>query len=151
MAAKKKTAVKKTMEDVLAGLAASPPKGKKAGATSFAKLEKLTEVPESLRALWSWSNGCEGLLRRFDAKVLPDSAWDDLFSVNTAAKVLALNLEADMEPHLIPFGGEQASGDCLVLDTKTGRVHYWDHEEGDVDPDPIAKSLPDLLARALDR
>ncbi|AKU95306.1 hypothetical protein AKJ09_01970 [Labilithrix luteola] len=138
-----------TMEEVLAAFASNPPKGKKAGATSFATLQRFTEVPEALRALWSWSNGCERLLLRFDASGLEDGPCDDLFSVEEAAGEMALNLEADMEPHLVPFGGQPGSGDCLVLDTKTGRVHYWDHEEGDVSPNFIAESLPELLARSI--
>jgi hypothetical protein len=38
-----------------------------------------------------------------------------------------------MDPKLVPFGGEAGSGDSLVLDVKTGRVLYWDHEEGEAD------------------
>lgn len=60
-----------------------------------------------------------------------------------------------MDPKLVPFGGEAGSGDSLVLDVKTGRVLYWDHEEGEADAsDPVAKSLEELLAtlrRALER
>ena len=141
-----------SMDEILARLAARPPEGKKPGATSFAKLEKLTAVPEPLRTLWSWSNGCKELLRRDDPEAgHPFAVWDDLFSVEVAAQELALNREeAAMKPKYLPIGGEEGSGDSLVLDTKTGLVLFWDHELGDVDPDPVAASLPALLARALD-
>lgn len=141
-----------SMDEILARLAARPPRGKKPGATSFAKLEDLAPVPEPLRDLWSWSNGCKELLRRDDPRAgHPFPVWDDLFSVETAAQELALNREeAAMKPKYLPFGGEEGSGDSLVLDTKTGQVLFWDHEMGDVDPDPVAASLPELLARTLD-
>lgn len=144
MAAKKKTVP--TIEETLATLG---PKvaGKKKGATSFAKLEALTPVPDALRALWAYSNGFSRMFLRGD--YFPECT-DDLYTVDVAAKVMKMNLEAGMDPKLVPFGGEAGSGDSLVLNVKTGRVLYWDHEEGEADAsDPVAKSLEELVARSV--
>ena len=144
MAAKKKTVP--TIEETLATLGPEV-KGKKKGATSFAKLEALTTVPDALRVLWGYSNGFPRMFLRGDYFT---ECTDDLYSVEVAAKVMKMNLEAGMDPKLVPFGGEQGSGDSLVLNVKTGRVLYWDHEEGEADAsDPIAKSLDELLARSV--
>lgn len=138
-----------TLEDVLRALRSRPPRGKQPGAISFAMLEKLTRIPDSLRALWGWSNGCEALFFR-TGMADPEYPGDDFYSVEIAAQELAINRkEAGMKRHLIPFGGEEGSGDCLVLDTKSGRVHYWNHEQGDVEPEPVAGSLEELVSRVL--
>lgn len=145
MAAKKKTVP--TIEETLARLGPKP-KGKKKGASTFAKLEALTPVPDGLRALWGYSNGFPRLFLRGDSFT---ECTDDLYTVDVAAKVMKMNVEAGMSPKLLPFGGEAGSGDSLVLDVKTGRVLYWDHEEGEADTsDPVAKSLDELLARSVE-
>ncbi|MBL0197013.1 MAG: SMI1/KNR4 family protein [Myxococcales bacterium] len=145
MAAKKK--VIPTVEATLSALSESPPKGKQKGAKSFKKLEALTAIPDGLRELWTWSNGFSRMFLR-NADYFTECT-DDLYSVDQAATVLKRNLEAGMDPQLLPFGGEAGSGDSLVLHAKTGRVLYWDHEEGEADAgDPVAKSLDELLARS---
>jgi hypothetical protein len=140
--AKKRASGGHSIERVLARLGTPP--GKRPGATDFAALERVTSIPASLRALWAWSNGCAGLLCRSPEYAI----YDDLFSVEVAARETRLNREAAaMDRDLVAFGGEPGSGDSLVYDTKTGRIHYWDHEEGAADPEAVARSLEELLER----
>jgi hypothetical protein len=117
---------------------------KVSGAKSLAKLEALVTVPPELRALWSWADGCPGLLVMF-ADDLGRAL--DLFSVDDAVKTIEINRDAaDFPEDLIPFAGESGSGDCFAIDGK-GRVVYWDHEEGEASPH--AKSLAVVLASTL--
>jgi hypothetical protein len=141
----KGSVAKSALGRALRALIAAPPVGKRAGATDFAALEELIALPETARALWSWSNGCERLLCRSQQFQI----FDDLYSVEQAARTLEMNRDAEMEETLLPIGGEPGSGDCLVLDVETGAVSYWDHEEGAVEAEPVAKSLEELLARSV--
>ncbi|HRG99337.1 MAG TPA: histone H1-like repetitive region-containing protein, partial [Polyangiaceae bacterium] len=120
-------------------------------APSLAALERLGPVPEALRALWAWCDGCSELLPMSAA---PDAAQLDLLSASEAAEALASIREALEDededatfPH-VPFATEPGSGNFVVLDAR-GRALYWDHEEGAVEPAPVAPSLDALLARAL--
>ena len=120
-------------------------------ASSLAALEQLGPVPEALRALWAWCDGCSELL---PISASADAAQLDLLSASEAAEALASIREAREDededatfPH-VPFATEAGSGNFVVLDAR-GRALYWDHEEGAVDPDPVAPSLDALLARAL--
>ncbi len=97
-------------------------------AKSLAKLEALVAIPPALRALWSWADGFPGLLVTASDDL---ERGFDLFSVSVAAKTIAMNREAGgFADDLIPFAGEDGSGDCYALDAR-GRVLYWDHEEGE--------------------
>lgn len=142
-----------TIEESLRALSARPPEGKNQGAKpeDFAELEALTDVPPELRQLWAWANGCSRFFLRLDSF---DQCTDDLYSIKIAVMELEMNREAGMREGLIPFAGEDGSGDSLVFELSTGRILYWNHEDEDEDDDDddeneVAGSLAELLARSV--
>jgi hypothetical protein len=97
------------------------------GATRFADLEALVEIPGPLRALWSRADGLAELLV-MDGGSLEDAI--DLMSVEAALRTLVMNREVGFPDDMVPFATEAGSGDCYALDAK-GQVHHWDHERGE--------------------
>jgi hypothetical protein len=111
------------------------------GAKRFAALEKLVEIPDSLRALWSWVDGTNEIIVAGEI----DEA-SDLMSVAEAASATAkLRKVATFSADLVPFATDGA-GNFAVVDAR-GRVLDWDHETRKTTT--IAPSFTRLLARTM--
>src|SRR5262245_58072593 len=105
-------------------------KSKLLPASSFAELEKVTPVPEALRTLWSWSDGCPGFFwisATFSGNAVDFLSVEEVASALTRLHTLQDGEGEDAAFSGIPFATEQGSGNYLVLDG-AGRVRYWDHE-----------------------
>lgn len=111
------------------------------GAKTFRSLERLTDVPTELRALWSVVDGASEVIVP-NPRSLDDAI--DLLSVADAASELAsLKKQVHFPEAVVPFATDGA-GNYLAVDAR-GRVVDWDHETRKLRA--IAPSVEGLLAR----